>query len=452
MEVVHHFSLQCTMLYSLRLLLFLALLLQSTGLSHETTTLREYLTAQQSDGTEEGIYLAMGPAFFGFFGYFGALAGMEDELLSSGRNPRTESTATAFTSSTSLLIDRKLLRGVSGASAGAMAATLLAAGISPHLASEFVNPLDLSDFADPGGVGGVMKGDRFESLMVDFLRSSSPIVNGNATCTNVDANTTKIRCSPPQWQLGLEDALVPVAVSTVDLYPQIASSSSPTTETLWCKYLLRPWNNLNSIFVPTAKILMQGSMARAARASACFPGLFQPVGWIDRGSSCDNAPCNDIDTSYNRFSLLIDGGLIDWAGCNGLKEIISTTVDSGLVDIADVEKTTPPKKQTRVLNMVVGGFGPAPPPGPEELSKTLGTTVDSVFSLSIVGLPRSGPLSMQNGRLANGAARRAVRDAIDRPVIASDTTREASRVGGNPKEQYHFVLEIDASSFVDTTL
>jgi len=86
------------------------------------------------------------------------------------------------------------------------------------------------------------------------------------------------------------------------------------------------------------------------------------------------------------------------------------------------------------------------------LSEILGVTVDSVFSLSIVGLPRSGPLSMQNGRLANGAARRALRDAIDRPVIASGASGKTSSTGSHPNEQHHFVLKIDASSFVDPTL
>ena len=53
-------------------------------------TLREYLTTTSEttskrkgkDGSDDGgIYLAMGPSFFGFYGYFGALMGIESSLF-----------------------------------------------------------------------------------------------------------------------------------------------------------------------------------------------------------------------------------------------------------------------------------------------------------------------------------------------------------------------------------
>ena len=452
----------------------------STPISTPTTTLREYLLPDNGQGNEEeGLYLAMGPAFFGFYGYFGALAGMEDELYlqldgldDDGSDADIDSGSgededrTTFSSPTSLLVERKILRGVSGASAGAMAAIVLAAGISPHRASSFASMLGLTDIADPGGLGAFLKGDRFESIMVDFLQTLSPIAakrNNDTSCTDINSDASDSAAQSRYHQtLHLEDALIPVAVSAVDIQPQVTHVGSS-----WLRSLLSPLNYIESTYFPTAKILMHGSMARAARASACFPGLFQPVGWIDRSStlsssssssptsnntssSSNNSSIDDPVTSShsvtNDYSLLIDGGIIDWAGYNGLKEIISTT---GHANFDDGRGRIPQRNKTRVLNMVVGGFGTAPP-GPEAVSKSLGVVVDSVFSLSITGLPSCGPLTMHNGVLAIRAARMAIRDAMDRPIIATTTTVDGT-TGDNDhrKQQHHFVLEIDASSFVD---
>ena len=453
----------------------------STPAPTPTTTLREYLLPDNGQGNdEEGLYLAMGPSFFGFYGYFGALAGIEDELYlqlgdldddgadaDSDSGEDEDEDRTTFSSPTSLLVERKILRGVSGASAGAMAAIVLAAGIAPHRASSFVSMLGLTDIADPGGLGAFLKGDRFESAMVDFLQTLSPIAakrNNNTSSTDINSDPSDSATQSRYHQtLHLEDALIPVAVSTVDIQPHVTHVGSS-----WLRSLLSPLNYIQSTYFPTAKILMHGSMARAARASACFPGLFQPVGWIDRSSTLTSSSSSSSQTSDNTssssnnssnddpatnshivtndYSLLIDGGLIDWAGYNGLKEIISTT---GHANFDDGRGRISQRNKTRVLNMVVGGFGTAPP-GPEALSKSLGVVVDSVFSLSITGLPSCGPLTMHNGVLAIRAARMAIRDAMDRPIIATTTTADGT-IGDDDhqKQQHHFVLEIDASSFVD---
>ena len=421
--------------------LFLLLLNLSYTFTIPTTTLREYLISD-SEGDGEGIYLAMGPAFFGFFGYFGALAGIEDEIYRvidmDGNADGAE-----FSPATSLLIEHDILRGVSGASAGAMAAVALAAGISPHRGGEFVSRIKLADFADPGGFGGIMKGNRFETLMVEFLQTLSPIT------TKRDINGTWASLSG--FPLQMEDALIPVAVSAVDMKPRISSPDLSFLEALQS-----PLKFIASTFFPKAKILLQGSMARAARASACFPGLFQPVGWVDRSSwstsslLSNNTSSGSHDTSSessfngaNDYSLLIDGGIFDWAGYNGLKDIISATGDN--------KKAAPQKNQIRVLNLVIGSFLNGPP-GPEAVSKSLGVDVDSVLSLSINGLPKCGPLAMHKGPFASRAARLAIRAAMGRPIIATTSTVKidgTTQDDDEQKRQHHFVLDIDASPFVD---
>jgi len=100
--------------------------------------------------------------------------------------------------------------------------------------------------------------------------------------------------------------------------------------------------------------------------------------------------------------------------------------------------------------MVVGGFGTSPP-GPKTVGKSLDAFVESVFSLSIRGLPGCGPLAMENGAFAVQAARRAVRDAMDRPVVATVLVGSSNGADDHQhqRQQYHYVLEIDALPFVD---
>ena len=418
-----------------------------------STTLRKYLVAYGGQ-KKEGVYIAMAPAFFGFYGYFGALAGIEDELYRLGdlNDVNNGQNQTSFTSGTSLLVERRIVRGVSGASAGAMAAVVLAAGISPHGASNYVSKIGLADFADPFGLMGVMKGDRFESLMSDFLQSLSPIKANISVDKDAD-DTKSIQLYSPLY---LEDAVIPVAVSTVDMQPRVAAP-----ELFWWQRLLSPWSYISSTYLPRAKILMQGSMARAARASACFPVLFQPVGWItSRNSmhtSSETRKNTDVTSNSSaigssvEYSLLIDGGIFDWAGYNGLKEIIGTPLDKSRDNLEDNRVQILENDRIRVVNIAIGGFG-TPIPGPEAISKSIGVCVESVLSISIKNLPRCGPWAMKNGPLASSSARMAIRDAMDRPIIASTSTctdKETDKTNPQTILQSHFVLEIDASSFVE---
>lgn len=381
----------------------------------ETTTLREFLTNHHrydnedtdtdadSNSDDDGVYMSFGPAFFGFYGYFGALAGIEDALFGKTTNQNKYS----------LLVKNKILRGVTGASAGAMTAVCMAAGISPHVAAEFVSALTLHDFQDFYFFGSLMKGDKFESIMNDFISTSSPIFMNNSRDS---------RQKPRQLKhLQLDQALIPVAVSTTNILPQTQQQQA----SLWS--WMNPLKYVTSML--NLKILRRGSMARAARASACFPGLFQPVGWIE-----------------NNFSLLIDGGIFDPFGLFGLKEIINEAANvSG-------EKKSYGKQSNskiRVLNMIIGEYGfpfKSKPYGPLEIYANLDIQVDSVLSVSIINLPRAGPFLMKNGITAQLAARDAIKAAMDRP-IESIMTRPLHDNGCGNDVTHHYVLEIDASSF-----
>eukprot|EP00978_Attheya_sp_CCMP212_P026360 scaffold86532_cov32-Attheya_sp.AAC.1 len=72
--------------------------------------------------------------------------------------------------------------------------------------------------------------------------------NGTHLEHNINPNIEDDDWKP---RLALQDGLIPVAVSGFDLWTM------------------------------RVKLLSQGPMARAARSSACFPGLFQPVPWWD---------------------------------------------------------------------------------------------------------------------------------------------------------------------------
>ena len=146
------------------------ILVPAAGRPTANLTLRDFLTHK------DGYSLGMAPAFFGFYGYFGSLAAWEQAVAADILKPPR-------------------LRSVAGASAGAMAAILVAAGVSPlHAALDFCAALRLSDFADPPGVLAVFRGKRFEQIMEEYLDKES-------MCES----------------LLLEDANLPVAVSAFDL-------------------------------------------------------------------------------------------------------------------------------------------------------------------------------------------------------------------------------------------
>eukprot|EP00977_Amphora_coffeiformis_P020856 scaffold8602_cov196-Amphora_coffeaeformis.AAC.14 len=282
-------------------------------------TLRDFLTH------EDGFSLGMAPAFFGFYGYFGILAAWEENVSADLLKPQTGR-----------------LQQVAGASAGAMAAVLLAAGVSPLKAAEFCADISLADFADPPGVLSVFRGNRFEEIMEDYLDKESACVS-----------------------LLLEDAMFPVAVSAFDLQSM------------------------------AGQVLTKGSMARAARASATFPLLFQPVGWSD----------NDNQNSHIDYTL-IDGGLADKNGLAGLMG----------------------RNPGRVVNLVVGSFW-GNPPGPSEISDA-----SAVVSVSLQNLPQPGPWAMELGPVAVKAASKAMKASLDTPLYKG-------------REDNHYELHIDASSF-----
>jgi hypothetical protein len=198
------------------------------------TTLREFLT------DTAGFHLAMSPAFFGYYGYLGALAaweeGVDDSILSAAK-----------------------IHSLAGASAGAMTAVLLAAGMKPRHAAKFCAGMTVDRFADFPGLLGVFRGNKVEQIMYEYLRAEKPHASGL-----------------------LQDADISVAVTAFDLQ---------TMEN---------------------RVLTTGSMARAARASASFPFLFMPVGWKDQTEN-DNW----------KEHVFIDGGIGDVAGLRGLTEALS---------------------------------------------------------------------------------------------------------------------------------
>jgi predicted acylesterase/phospholipase RssA len=297
----------------------------TTALTHPIPTdrtLRDFLT------DSAGFHLAMAPSFFGFYGYFGALAAWEEGIDASILSPGVGK-----------------IHSVAGASAGAMAAILIAAGIKPRRAADFVSGMTLDKFADYPAIGAFLRGNKFEQIMFDFMRSEQP-----------------------DMSLLLQDSILPVAVTAFDLQTM------------------------------KGQILSRGSMARAARASATFPVLFQPVGW--KGN----------ETNGEDY-ILIDGGVTDWAGVDGLKVLF-------------------PDRPKRVVNLVVGDFtGSDGPPGP---SAVPGST--EVLSISMQNLPLCSPFHMTNGPITVDAAHRAMMATLDLPLYKG---REAN----------HFELHIDTGTF-----
>jgi predicted acylesterase/phospholipase RssA len=242
-----------------------------------------------------------------------------------------------------MLRNASWLESVAGGSAGAMAAILIAAGIPPRRAADFCATATLGKFADPPGIGAFLKGDKFERIMEDFLREELP-----------------------HHSLQLEDAIVPVAVSGFDLRSM------------------------------KGKILKQGSMARAARASATFPFLFQPVPW----------------RSNNESYLLIDGGVTDPYGLNGLDALTDHLPQ-------------------RVVNLILTDiFEFSSPPGPSTLPNNT-----QLLTITIRNLPNCGPWAMKNGPIAGKAAYKAMMSSLDIQLYKG-------KEGSN-----HFELHIDASTF-----
>ena len=334
-------------------------------------TLRQYLSHP------EGFHLAMAPAFFGFYAYFGALIAFNEEVLTDD-DELTQEGYTILPSKQKDTFDETkcLLKSTVGASAGAMAAVLLASGLDPRTAADFASSLTLSSFADPPGIGGVLKGDMFEVLMKQQLRQQQ--------------QQSLLKDEKNSHNLQLENAFIPVAVSAFDLMSM------------------------------SGRILSKGCIARAARASATFPGLFQPVLWDDHDRNVKEKDSTSLLFALVKefFSLppvLIDGGVTDTNGYLGLSAI-------------NVEG------EKRVVNLVVGKGSI---PGPSVL-RSNGIQATEVVSITIENSPICGPWAMENGPKAVHAVRQAVTEVLDFPMY----------VGNEPG---HFILHIDTSKFVSST-
>jgi len=328
-------------------------------------TLRSFLS------DSNGFHLGLAPSFFGYYVYFGALTAFHEEMELEKDRTLLPVDLDANTRVTHESGPEVLLRSVSGASSGAMAAVLLAAGLNPRESADFASTMTVDKFWDFPGFGGAIKGDLFEEIMVDRLKQSGlakTIAKGGS--------------------LQLEDGLIPVAVSGFD------------------------------IFALEGKVMTKGCMGKAARASATFPGLFQPCQWNDHGDDPGNDATvnNDTTVSDKRHRYLIDGGMADMYGLVGL----------GHLRIHE--------KNKRVVNLVAGTFGKSRPPiGPSNLPK--GIDASEVVSISIEGTPQCGPWAMQNGPRAVEAARKAVIDILDAPMY-------------HGLEEGHYILHVDASAFV----
>lgn len=383
-------------------------------------TLRQFLSHP------DGFHLGIAPAFFGFYVYFGALTALSEHVLtesdkreggkillpivSDGSHCRMKRTpcmdyclpddGNATTPTTR--IEPPLLKSVAGASAGAMAAVLLAAGLNPRDSADFASGLSVDKFWDFPGLGGILKGQLFEDIMVQRLKESRTKMgecgdfdNDDAVRAKSNAGTTAAAAaSATTTTMQLEHGLIPVAVTAFDVF------------------------NLQNI------VLTKGCMGKAARASATFPVLFQPCAWVvDTSSSSkeeEEIRTNDSSASAtgvkpSKYRYLIDGGLWDTYGLEGL----------GHLRLGE--------KKKRIVNMVAGSYGIQGPRGPSKLTMIDGA--EQVVSISIENTPRCGPWAMKNGPRAVEAAMNAVISVLDVPMYQGD-------------EEGHYVIHVDASAFV----
>jgi hypothetical protein len=283
-------------------------------------------------------------------------------------------------------VAKPLLKSVAGASAGAMASVLLAAGLNPRGNLEFASSLTINHFWDFPGYGGIIKGELLEEIMVERLKQSSLSANGFVKGSNDhDLGYDELR------RVKLEDGLIPIAVSAFDIL------------------------NLENV------ILTKGCMGKAARASASFPGLFQPCSWRDSNSSSilssgqtstkkSSSDCGMVE----KYRYLVDGGLWDRYGLEGLGHLCLD------------------EKNIRIVNLVAGSFGISGPPGPSRMPKAIRHNVKEVVSISVENTPKCGPWAMKNGAKAAEKAMNAIIEILDSPMYLGE-------------EEGHYVLHVDAA-------
>ncbi len=339
-------------------------------------TLRQFLSNPQ------GFHLGLSPSFFGFYVYFGALTSFQENVLSLTERkkgfkllPEVEE---EILEDEGLDKSTTLLKSVAGASAGAMAAVQLASGLNPRESAEFASTMTLRNFADPIGVGGILKGNLFEEIMANLLKETKI----KRKLCNVDSEEIELT------NFQLEDGLIPVAVTVFDLLAM------------------------------KTRTLKKGCAARAARASACFPLLFQPVNIMGLDND-DKADKKGFLSRLKRCLLpeswCIDGGVEDPHGLLGLAQV------------------RPEEEKKRVVNLVAGTFARDGPLGPSRMPS--GINAAEVLSISIENTPICGPHNMANGPRAVQAAMSAINAVLDVPMYYG-------------REKNHFILHIDAKAFV----
>jgi NTE family protein len=142
----------------------------------------------------------------------------------------------------SVLEEQNLLPAtISGSSAGALVGTLWASGMTSHLIRDLILEVKRTDFWDPGLGLGFLQGKRFENLLAHHL----PVKR-------------------------LEDCRVPISISVFDVKSR------------------------------STRVLSQGCILKAIRASCAVPVMFQPVR-VDGRSS-------------------LDGGILDRSATHGQHE------------------------------------------------------------------------------------------------------------------------------------
>jgi predicted acylesterase/phospholipase RssA len=150
--------------------------------------------------SQETYALSLTPGFFRFYAEIGILEALEEA-------------------------DCLKVSHVTGSSAGALVGAFVAAGSTCTEMTEQVLAIQRTDVWDVGGIGGLLKGEKFLHLVEQFLPKTT-----------------------------FEECAIPAAFTTFDLLGM------------------------------KTRILTSGSLALAARASCTFPGLFQPA--IVEGNPC----------------------------------------------------------------------------------------------------------------------------------------------------------------------
>lgn len=225
----------------------------------------------------------------------------------------------AHTGMLTALVERGLRPAhVGGSSAGALVAGAFAAGVAPAALADVLLGLDRKDFWDPAPGLGLLRGRKFDEL----LRRVLPV-------------TSFAACAQP------------VFISVFDIGRR------------------------------ATRVVTDGDLPTAIRASCAVPGMFHPV--VVDGRAC------------------WDGGILDRPGLVGMP--------AGRTLFHHIASRSPWRRR--------GSTALALPSRP------------ALVSLVIDGLPRSGPFKLEAGRAALAAARAATARALDQPIADGAVTLAA---------------------------